>query len=151
MSALSMRALLLAAAIVLVCDGAAHGDVGETIRTLGAHRSRVTGYPGADRAADYIESRLRAAGVGEVTRDSFSVVVPVEKYARMALEPGGEVIDLAGLWPNQVRTTTIAAPESKAQAMATWTTMTSRRPQSRPGVLPLAPSLRDERRSAREP
>ncbi len=38
--------------------------------------SRVTGYPGCDRAAKYIEDKFRELNLGEVSVEKFPVLVP---------------------------------------------------------------------------
>jgi hypothetical protein len=83
-------------------------EVREEIETFAGFGSRVTGYPGADAAHDYIRDRFRRLGLRDVTTDTFHVAVPVD-------QPGGEVVVSGtlgrqlpawGLWPNGVRTPT---------------------------------------------
>ncbi|MFH1570234.1 MAG: FtsX-like permease family protein [Gemmatimonadota bacterium] len=69
--------------------------------------SRLAGYPGAGRAAEYVEARLIEAGVGQVRREAFQVTVPVDAGSALTILETGETVALAGLWPNLVRTTTI--------------------------------------------
>ncbi|MBT3342476.1 MAG: M28 family peptidase, partial [Gemmatimonadetes bacterium] len=82
----------------------------ETLTSLG---SRVVGYPGHTAAADFIERRFRELGLS-VERDSFTVVVPIDLGASVTLTESGEQIPLRCLWPNQVRTSTIAEPGLQA-------------------------------------
>ncbi|MEM0338036.1 MAG: hypothetical protein QW683_08985, partial [Candidatus Caldarchaeum sp.] len=103
----------------------------ETVRWMAAQGSRVAGYPGADRAADYIEQQFRAIGLQNVQREPFPITVPVDEGAFLEIAPppagsshsvggtkpqavppaaqgepngGGSKIRLYPLWPNQVRT-----------------------------------------------
>lgn len=78
-----------------------------TIEALSAVESRLAGYPGAEAGAALVERELVAAGVEAVRRDSFAVVVPIERGARLRLEPSGEEVPLWGLWPNLARTVTL--------------------------------------------
>ncbi len=75
------------------------------IERFSAPGSRVVGYPGCARAADYIEAELRAIGVEDVRREEFGVVVPMDRGGRLHVED--KVFELWGLWPNLVRTSTL--------------------------------------------
>jgi hypothetical protein len=74
----------------------------ETVRWMAAQGSRVAGYPGADRAADYIEQQFRAVGLQNVRREAFPITVPVDEEAHLHLN--GQKLRVYPLWPNQVRT-----------------------------------------------
>jgi hypothetical protein len=74
----------------------------ETVRWMAAQGSRVAGYPGADRAADYIEQQFRALGLQNVRREAFPITVPVDEEAHLHLN--GQKLRVYPLWPNQVRT-----------------------------------------------
>ena len=78
-----------------------------TIKALSAVDSRLAGYPGAEAGAALVERELVAAGVEAVRRDSFAVVVPIERGGRLRLEQSGEEVPLWGLWPNLARTVTL--------------------------------------------
>ncbi len=77
------------------------------IRHLAGPGSRVTGYPGAIAAADYLEAQLRAQGVAEVWRRPFQVPVPVDEGAGLELPDSGESLPLHCLWPNLARASTL--------------------------------------------
>ncbi len=81
-------------------------EINETIRTLAAFGSRVTGYPGCDRAAQYVEEKFRAAGLQEITIDEFPVMSPRvgndEQPATLTV--GDREFTIYPLWPNLVRT-----------------------------------------------
>jgi len=82
------------------------GRLRSTIEELAALGSRVTGYPGARRAADYVAAAFREIGLDDVRQETFRVAVPMDRGA--ALTPEGEPpIPLACLWPNLVRTSTV--------------------------------------------
>ena len=76
----------------------------ETIVDLASFESRVTGYPGADRAADYIKTRLRDLGVTDLTEQHFHHPIPVDEG--FTLRSGSDRVQVFGLWPNLVRTST---------------------------------------------
>ena len=78
-----------------------------TIEALSAVESRLAGYPGAEAGAALVERELVAAGVKAVRRDSFAVVVPIDRGGRLRLTPSGEQVPLWGLWPNLARTVTL--------------------------------------------
>ncbi len=94
----------------------AFGRIAHTIRQLSSHGSRIAGYPGDRFAADFVERELRAAGVREVQREPYDIVVPMDHGASMELldESGGvvETIPLQSMWPNLVRTNTLG-PEGR--------------------------------------
>ncbi|MEE3259611.1 MAG: hypothetical protein VX293_10420, partial [Candidatus Latescibacterota bacterium] len=105
------RAVYIAALWVLCISGAAQAAdierIRETIGALSTHGARLAGYAGDRAAADFVEDALRDAGVEDVTREAFEVVVPMDRGA--ALELDGESIPLVALWPNLVRTPTTAS------------------------------------------
>ena len=99
-------ALLLLAVLGAVCHAADRQRLEHTIQGLSTHGSRLSGYPGDSYAADQLELALRQAGVADVTREEFEVVVPVDEGGRLELLDDGTSIELIGLWPNLVRTNT---------------------------------------------
>ena len=102
-------ACYIVCALVLTANcGWARGDsVRETVAYLSSLGSRVSGYPGAAAATDYVEQRLREIGLAEVTRESFAVTVPIDQGGELLLTESGERYGLYGLWPNLVRTPTL--------------------------------------------
>jgi hypothetical protein len=89
-------------------DPAAFDRISTTVRELSSHGSRMPGYPGDRHAADFIERELRAAGVQEVTREPYDIVMPIDKGASLEILDGETPrrLRLLSLWPNLVRTTT---------------------------------------------
>ena len=87
----------------------------DTITALSTHGSRLAGYDGDRFAADLIERELIAAGVENVMREPYDVVVPMDHGASLELEsphPGSfgtprRRFELQSLWPNLVRTNTL--------------------------------------------
>lgn len=67
--------------------------------------SRVPGYPGHERAAEWIREQFQRIGLEDITVQEFPVPVPVDRGGR--LEVGGQSFALAALWPNLVRTPTV--------------------------------------------
>ena len=102
-------AYYIVCALALTADGgwAREDGVRETVAYLSSLGSRVSGYPGAAAAADYVERRLREIGFAEVTRESFEVTVPIDQGGELLLTESGERYGLYGLWPNLVRTSTL--------------------------------------------
>jgi hypothetical protein len=75
----------------------------ETIRTLSTNGSRVVGYPGERKAADYVKQQFDALfGPDKVTAEEFEATVPMDKGA--TLTAGGRTYTLYSLWPNLIRT-----------------------------------------------
>ena len=81
------------------------GAILEGIRRFEALGSRITGTDGCNRAADIIAQRFVQLGLRNVVRQPFTVVVPVTRHVRLAVD--GVEIPAHPLWPNDVRTATI--------------------------------------------
>ena len=79
------------------------------LEALTAYSSRVTGYEGARHAAEYIEAEFRRLGLGNVSSETFSLPVPIDRGGLIRLPASGEQFRLYGLWPNHVRTPTLPA------------------------------------------
>lgn len=90
-----------------------HEDVQERIRFLTERGSRVPGYKGHDEAADYIEAEFRRNGLTDVRSEGYHVTAPVDEGGRMTL-PSGESIEIHGVWPNLIKTSTL--PEGGVDA-----------------------------------
>ena len=111
-----MTALIIAFLVVFAIGPVAASTgpraVVEHLSSLG---SRVAGYPGSARAAEYVEGRLQALGLA-TRRDSFAVVVPMDRGGRLEWED--ESVALYAMWPNGVRTSTV--PPEGLRAPAIW-------------------------------
>lgn len=81
----------------------AAGQVAAEIEHLASFGSRVTGYPGAEQAGDYLLQRFAEIGLQDIKAERFAVPVPVDKGAELEVQ-GGERKPLYCLWPNGVRT-----------------------------------------------
>ncbi|MFA6107350.1 MAG: M28 family peptidase, partial [Candidatus Latescibacterota bacterium] len=81
--------------------------VAATLAYFGGLGSRVTGYPGADSAASYIEAAFRRTGLDRVTVHEYDVTVPVDRGGFLEVQSLGTRVPLYGLWPNLVRTSTL--------------------------------------------
>jgi hypothetical protein len=108
-----LRSSLHAAVVAMVClvlNGlpatAATGRIEATIRQLSGMGSRVAGYPGCESAATFVEAEFRAMGLERVRREQFPLTVPMDKGGRLRV--GEQEIPVYGLWPNLVRTPTVA-------------------------------------------
>ncbi len=78
-------------------------QIGAEVQRFVDFGSRVTGYPGADRAYEYIHGRFAELGLEDIRTDVFEVAVPVDKGGELLVE-GGTSKRLYCLWPNGVRT-----------------------------------------------
>jgi len=89
-----------------LAEGISAADLEAEIGHLASLGSRVTGYPGADQAAQYLLRRFAELGLEGIEAEDFEVPVPVDKGAELEVE-GGARVRLYGLWPNGVRTPTL--------------------------------------------
>lgn len=89
----------------IAADGALERRLQESVEQLADMGSRVTGYPGCARAAEYLQAELRAAGIAEIHVQSFEVAIPIDEG--FVLSGGTERVPLHGVWPNLVRTSTV--------------------------------------------
>lgn len=75
----------------------------DTIRVMSTNGSRVVGYPGERKAADYVKSQFDSLfGAGNVKTETFEATVPMDKGA--TLNAGGKTYQIRSLWPNLIRT-----------------------------------------------
>jgi len=89
-------------------------DLQPHIQYLSSLGSRVAGYPGNVKAADYVAAQFDKIGLDDVSaskrdyKEEFQVAVPIIKRAGTYLQvkegAGGAPLDLYPLWPNVVRT-----------------------------------------------
>ena len=77
-----------------------------TVETLSAPDSRMTGYPGAVVAREWLVAELERLGISEFYRHEFPVLVPMDEG--FWVECAGERLELFGVWPNLVRTPTLS-------------------------------------------
>jgi len=73
-----------------------------TIRELSQLGSRMSGYPGCDKAANFIVQTFQGIGLSNITVEDIPVTVPVDRGAY--LEAAGIKITLHGVYPNYCRT-----------------------------------------------
>ena len=99
--------LLIYAVLLLAAADVRAGAIAAVLDSLTVHESRVVGYPGAEAAAGFIERALRRAGVQQVRREEFPVVVPMDEGGWLRVAASGEEFSLHGVWPNGVRTPTL--------------------------------------------
>jgi len=72
------------------------------LSTIASHPSRMVGYPGCEKAAEFVEGRFRELGVKDVHSEEFKVTVPIDEGS--SLEVAGRKFAIHSLWPNLVRT-----------------------------------------------
>ena len=90
-----------------VADAVDEARLRRTVTELASYGSRVTGYPGADRAAKAIAAAFREIGLEDVHEERFPVAVPIDRGAALQVDGQPQPIALACLWPNLVRTPTL--------------------------------------------
>ncbi len=73
------------------------------IKELSSIPTRFTGYPGCQKAADYIKDYYEKLGLANVKREPFTIITPVEQSASLSV--GGETrVGIHCVRPNYVRT-----------------------------------------------
>jgi hypothetical protein len=70
--------------------------------SLSSYPSRLVGYPGCEKASDYVEKQFREIGLDEVASEPFRVTVPIDEGSRIVVN--GQAFAIYALWPNLVRT-----------------------------------------------
>src|SRR5262245_776153 len=73
------------------------------LQELTRYESRVVGYEGERRAAEYVRSQLEAIFPGQVEEEQFIVSAPID-HGDSRLAVAGQTYSLQALWPNLVRT-----------------------------------------------
>jgi len=82
-------------------------DPSQTVRYLSGLDTRIPGYEGCERAADYIVKKLGSFGLRPRV-ETFDLAIPIDKGASLTVKGAGRV-PLRGLWPNLVRTSKLPA------------------------------------------
>jgi hypothetical protein len=83
-------------------------EMRDTVEWMAKQGSRVTGYPGCENAAKYVEQKFRDLDLGEITTEEFPVLVPsvvpdaLGRAASLDI-PGDRSFEILPLWPNLVR------------------------------------------------
>jgi hypothetical protein len=72
------------------------------VSALSAYPSRIVGYPGCAKAADYVENQFRTIGLSNVAVEKFKVTVPIDQGSKIVVN--GREFPIYALWPNLVRT-----------------------------------------------
>lgn len=88
---------------------ATEARVRETIAFMASRGSRVAGYPGSEEAANFVENAFREIGLGNIKREEYPVVVPMDRGATLTIVKEGTAFALQCLWPNLVKTSTLPA------------------------------------------
>ena len=82
------------------------GEMGGRLRDYVARfesfGSRVSGYAGCDRAAEFVEEEFRRLGLEKVSVQEFPLAIPVDEGG--VLEVNGQQFAVYPLWPDLVRT-----------------------------------------------
>ena len=105
--------LSLLASPALAAESEREVRLRHTVETLSAPASRMTGYPGATAAREWLVAELESLGIAEIYRHEFPVLVPMDEG--FWLECAGERFELFGIWPNLVRTPTLPAEGIEGQ------------------------------------
>ena len=82
-------------------------DVEKLIQRFANFESRVPGYPGHKKAAEFITSEFERLGLQNVENELFDVATPVDHGGTLTLKETGEQLLIHSLWPNLVKTSTV--------------------------------------------
>jgi len=85
----------------------------QTISDLAGFGTRMTGYPGATQAANYLVDRFRSIGLEDIKMEDYVASVPLDEGGALTLLDAPAThpsiapsIPLYSIWPNLVRTST---------------------------------------------
>jgi hypothetical protein len=81
--------------------------VAKTMGYFAGLGSRVAGYPGADAAADYIETAFYEIGLDDIVVHEYDISIPLEKGGQLSLTAANQEMPLHGIWPNLVKPSTL--------------------------------------------
>lgn len=76
----------------------------EHIENLASFGSRIPGYPGHDKALDYIRQQFIRLGYTDIKEDTFPLTIPLDEGSSLEIVESGLRFTLHALWPNLVRT-----------------------------------------------
>ena len=82
-------------------------DVESLIQRFASFESRVPGYPGHKKAAQFITSEFERLGLQNVENELFDVTTPVDHGGTLTIAETGETIPIHSLWPNLIKTSTV--------------------------------------------
>ncbi|HID07631.1 MAG TPA: hypothetical protein EYP10_10865 [Armatimonadetes bacterium] len=85
-------------------EGVDISRIRDTVAYMSSLHSRVVGYPGERRAAEWVRQRFLELGLDNVTEQRFKVTVPIDRGAALELPELGKSYKLYPIWPNLVRT-----------------------------------------------
>lgn len=100
--------------VALAASAVEMGNIQEQLRVLTESQSRVTGYPGFFRAAEYIVSKFEEYGVipyglDEEYYEYYDVTIPMDYGASITLDDE-TVLKAQNLWPNGVNPSPYVSP-----------------------------------------
>lgn len=88
-------------------DMVSSDDLRRTLETLTMNGSRVPGYPGHEKAFQFIKREFERLGFDDIAVEEYDVTVPVDQGASLKSDAIGETVELFSLWPNHVQTSTL--------------------------------------------
>ena len=88
-------------------DNVKFGNVVEHVRYFSELGSRVTHYPGYEKAAEYITEKFKEYGLTDVGYHEFRIPTPIDYGANLTVLLTGEVITIHPCWPNLVSPPTL--------------------------------------------
>jgi len=77
------------------------------VEFMAGQGSRISGYPGAEKTAEFLLEQFRSIGLEQITEEEFPITVPVDRGGELVVVGSDERFPIYGLWPNQARTTSL--------------------------------------------
>ena len=90
-------------------DAISKDDLRRTLITLTTNGSRVPGYPGHEKAFQFLKGEFERLGFDDIAVEEYTVTVPVDQGAMLRVEGTDQRVSLYSLWPNHVQTPTLPA------------------------------------------
>jgi ABC-type antimicrobial peptide transport system permease subunit len=81
-------------------------EIKRHVESFSSFKTRLTGYSDCEKAANYIESFLRNAGIKAI-RHNYEVLTPVDYGTNITILPQGTVYNAYALWPNDIQPCTL--------------------------------------------
>jgi len=82
-------------------------EIRKDLQYLSSLGSRIPGYPGNKKAADFVYQRFLNLGLKNVKKEEFEVTIPVDKGGQLWIAGEEKKFKVYSLWPNLVRTSTL--------------------------------------------
>lgn len=90
-------------------------NIKRTISILSSFPTRVTGYPGATSAAQFIKQEFERLGLQNVEMEEYTLPIPYDRGAWLEVPSRNLKIRIYPLWPNAIRTSSLPPEGTKGR------------------------------------